>query len=789
MFQGAVYGRALAVIGVTMDAQRESGMINNRVFEAMSVGAPLISEHFPALEDLFGDAVLYVRRPGDVTRHVEHLLHSHEVHEGRDKIEAYARQRRRAMIEGGHTWALRVEDMLSFASSLPGNGLGLALGEEKGEKKGSNEERCWRREGGCLALAIVIDPDLEEDVTFGSTFFPAVSLLGSVYHVTWLVAPPQENQDRAEGERGRQREESGHGEGEKPQEWRRMRLPLAIDFLVGYDVVWAAGRWGGPADTVVRYLLSLETGPGSRRTMPRLATQARGMVLWGGLCTPGTGVRNERSRGEGIGEGIGEEDCPSYAGDAGLRWYDVVYCQTAWDHEFLVKEAFNGSVSDNLQQAWGFGSSASPADGPDVGGETDPSTKTFVSHDLLVIGTDVQFLDMLQLVKSSGLVSVALAAVASPGGDVVARPALAPALPAADADAGTNATPGGGVTDLPASFSLHVAGSSEGSPLTPLSAEVMLVRSSADAGALARLASVAVKVVIAATGQVGLWATLLTSTSTVTATTAADAHGGRPQGSEHHARVVVVNDGITGDGRVHALVNQRQQGWDSHFYSRRLVAGMTRAFCLGRGTSRISFVRPSAGGPLTVVGVNEKVTVEVRVEDFDVGREGQWCVTAGGRTLLCLLRNEFVIDVHMLSSSLIGSEREWDETMLATSRAAGPFVYGGCDRNETQAIEGRRALRIQLGVELRSNVYRDVLYRSEPVSVLVDPERERTDGTVGCEKDVVVGCKASAGGGSDSSSKSSQADHHDRSGRTGAYRASINVEDFLRAGAIEVVDV
>lgn len=767
-----------------MDAQRESGMINNRVFEAMSVGAPLISEHFPALEDLFGDAVLYVRRPGDVTRHVEQLLHSHELHEGRDEIEAHARQRRRAIIEGGHTWARRVEDMLSFASSLPGNGLDLVLGEEKGEKKGSKEERCSQREGGCLALAIVIDPDLEEDVTFGSTFLPAVGLLGSVYHVTWLVAPPQENQDQAEGEKGRQRKESGHGEGERSHEWRRMPLPLDIDCLVGYDIVWAAGRWGGPADTVVRGLLSLETGPGSRRTMSRLATQVRGMVLWGGLCTPGTGVRKERSRGGGI----GEEGCPSYAGDAGLRWYDVVYCQTVWDHKFLVNEAFNGSVSDNLQQAWGFGSSTSPADGPGVGGETDPSTKTVVPHDLLVIGTDVQFLDMLQLVKSSGLASVALAAVAPPGGDVVARPALAPTLPAADVDAGTNATPGGGVTDLPATFSLHVAGSSEGSPSTSLSAEVMLVRSPADAGALARLASGAAKVVIAATGQVGLWATLLTSTSTATGT-ATDARGGRPQGSEHHARVVAVDDDITDGGHVQALVNQRQQGWDSHFYSRRLVAGMTRAFCLGRGTSRISFVHPSAGGPLTVVGVNEKVTVEVRVEDFDVGREGQWCVTAGGRTLLCLLRNEFVVDVHMLSSSLPGSEREWETTMLATSRAAGPFAYGGGDRNETQAIEGRRALRIQLGVELRSNVYRDVLYRSEPVSVLVDPERERTGGTVGCEKDVVVGCNTSAGGGSDSSSRSSQADNHDGSGRTGAYRASINVEDFLRAGAIEVVDV
>ncbi|CAM9530263.1 unnamed protein product, partial [Ectocarpus sp. 12 AP-2014] len=73
-----VYGSALAVVGVTTDAQRESGKINNRVYEALSVGAPLISDHFPALEVTFGDALLYARRRGDVTRHIESLLHSQQ---------------------------------------------------------------------------------------------------------------------------------------------------------------------------------------------------------------------------------------------------------------------------------------------------------------------------------------------------------------------------------------------------------------------------------------------------------------------------------------------------------------------------------------------------------------------------------------------------------------------------------------------------------------------------------------------------------------------------------------
>ena len=51
--------------------QRELGMVNNRVFEALSCGAVVLSDCFPALEQLLGDAVLCVRQPGDVTRHLQ----------------------------------------------------------------------------------------------------------------------------------------------------------------------------------------------------------------------------------------------------------------------------------------------------------------------------------------------------------------------------------------------------------------------------------------------------------------------------------------------------------------------------------------------------------------------------------------------------------------------------------------------------------------------------------------------------------------------------------------------
>lgn len=65
-----VYLSSKVVLGVTMDPQKEYGMINNRVFEVLASGAAFITDHFPELEAEFGDAVLYYRKPGDVTRHL-----------------------------------------------------------------------------------------------------------------------------------------------------------------------------------------------------------------------------------------------------------------------------------------------------------------------------------------------------------------------------------------------------------------------------------------------------------------------------------------------------------------------------------------------------------------------------------------------------------------------------------------------------------------------------------------------------------------------------------------------
>ena len=55
------YSSAHVVLASTIEAQRSVGMINNRVFEAMSCEALLLSDYSEALEDLGEGTMLFLQ--------------------------------------------------------------------------------------------------------------------------------------------------------------------------------------------------------------------------------------------------------------------------------------------------------------------------------------------------------------------------------------------------------------------------------------------------------------------------------------------------------------------------------------------------------------------------------------------------------------------------------------------------------------------------------------------------------------------------------------------------------
>jgi glycosyltransferase involved in cell wall biosynthesis len=102
-----LYTSSKVVLGMTEERQKVAGMINNRVFEALSCGACFISEHYPGLEEVFGDTILYSRKRGDTSKHIETLLED----------TSYRRAlgaKGRSLILSHHTYDHRAEEMLDF---------------------------------------------------------------------------------------------------------------------------------------------------------------------------------------------------------------------------------------------------------------------------------------------------------------------------------------------------------------------------------------------------------------------------------------------------------------------------------------------------------------------------------------------------------------------------------------------------------------------------------------------------------------------------------------------------
>lgn len=106
-----LYSSAQVVLGTTEDRQRAAGMINNRVFEALSCGVCFISEYYPELEATFGDAILYSRAPGDTARHIRKLLADKD-------YASRIRQKGRDLILQHHTYDHRADKILSFFDAL-----------------------------------------------------------------------------------------------------------------------------------------------------------------------------------------------------------------------------------------------------------------------------------------------------------------------------------------------------------------------------------------------------------------------------------------------------------------------------------------------------------------------------------------------------------------------------------------------------------------------------------------------------------------------------------------------
>ena len=107
----SAYSSAHVVLASTILDQGRQGMINNRIFEALSCGAVVISDDWPVLRYMFGDLLLFANTADDVRDHISYIL-SHPEEALKLRI------RGREKILSGHTWSHRAVELLSFYRHL-----------------------------------------------------------------------------------------------------------------------------------------------------------------------------------------------------------------------------------------------------------------------------------------------------------------------------------------------------------------------------------------------------------------------------------------------------------------------------------------------------------------------------------------------------------------------------------------------------------------------------------------------------------------------------------------------
>jgi spore maturation protein CgeB len=108
-----VYSSAGVLLNDHWDPMRAWGFVSNRLFDALACGTPIVSDHLPEVEALFGDAIRTYEHPDDLARAVAEIL------EDPAKARRRASSGREIVLEA-HTFDHRATELLTL---LVGHGL------------------------------------------------------------------------------------------------------------------------------------------------------------------------------------------------------------------------------------------------------------------------------------------------------------------------------------------------------------------------------------------------------------------------------------------------------------------------------------------------------------------------------------------------------------------------------------------------------------------------------------------------------------------------------------------
>lgn len=105
------YNSAEVVLAYTIESQDIFGMINNRMFEALSTGAVVMCEESATLRETFGDLLFYYNDQASIHSLIRQLKYD-------NNFAQLQRLRAREFILSRHTWDHRVVEVMNFATHL-----------------------------------------------------------------------------------------------------------------------------------------------------------------------------------------------------------------------------------------------------------------------------------------------------------------------------------------------------------------------------------------------------------------------------------------------------------------------------------------------------------------------------------------------------------------------------------------------------------------------------------------------------------------------------------------------
>ena len=103
---GQLYGSARATLNDHWPDMIKYGFVNNRIFDALACGLPVISDYMPELDDIFGGGILYYHRSGSPAPTFHRLERDYLT--VFDRVQALAE-----CVATEHSFAARADELLS----------------------------------------------------------------------------------------------------------------------------------------------------------------------------------------------------------------------------------------------------------------------------------------------------------------------------------------------------------------------------------------------------------------------------------------------------------------------------------------------------------------------------------------------------------------------------------------------------------------------------------------------------------------------------------------------------